>query len=347
MTDLSPIAALSRAFAVLTPGPDRAPEVARRLDALWVLEALAAASPAADGGRLHLRIVDWLCRWVRAESPASTARRWPLGRLADLGAIRDRQAWRREAAFHVARLQGSRGNLSDWVATLPAPRADVQLAVSIVGRRSEAQRAVEWQGDAPAVPMRGAVIRAEPRHGWQGWPLDRDAGLPVGGWIGAWAPDLSGSNLQRCTLHGAHLAGARLAGAALEGAWMTQADLAMADLSGARLDRAVLEGADLRGADLSAASLQRAELSLADLRAACLDEAALQEACFRGADIAQATFAGAILDGADLMAVTAARIATTDLTPAQQAAARPVELPRGRAGGRAGGRPRPLPRLPG
>lgn len=352
MTDLSHLAALSRAFAVLTPGPDRAAGMARRLDALLVLEALAEASPRADGGRLHLRLMDWLCRWIRTESPVAAARRWPLAPPVDLRGIRDRRARPREQAFHIARLVGpwgegaGRGNLADWIAALPPPRADVQLALTILGRRGPAQRAVEWAGDAPAVPPRGEVLHSPASRAWGCWPQDRDAALPVGAWQGRWVPDLSGTNLQRHDLRGAHLAGADLSGAALEGAELALADLAQARLIEARLDGAALCEADLRGACLDGASAQRADFTLADLRAADLGGAGLQEACLENARIGGACFAGALLDGADLLGIPPAQIAATDLSPDQIAAARPVRPGPALASGHVAGGWR-LPPLPG
>ena len=330
MTDLSHIATLARAFEVLTPGPGRAAEEGRRLDALLVLEALAEASARLDGGRLHLRIMDWLCDWIRAESPVGGAVRWPLARPEE--PIDDADQIERRFRFesHLARLCHVEdtprwpSNLCEWMATLPAPRADVQLALTVLGRRSEAQRAVEWLGDAPARDWGGQLRERPSRDSWDSWPPNRAAGLPAGRWGGRWVPDLSWTNLQRYRLDGAHLAGARLRGTALQGASLQSADLAQATLFGARLDAADLGNVDLRGALLDGASAQCAAFVQADLRRASMIEMVLCEADLRDARIAEASFDRSILDGASLTEIPKGEIDQTDLTRAQIAAARPV-----------------------
>jgi uncharacterized protein YjbI with pentapeptide repeats len=116
------------------------------------------------------------------------------------------------------------------------PPADLQAAVSVVGRRTV-------EHDIRTVDLSGA--------------------------------DLVGAALKKARLGGADLGGADLTGAHLIRADLVRADLTgarldRARLQGAHLDRAVLLGAHFTGADLSLANLTGAELDGADFTAARL-----------------------------------------------------------------------------
>ncbi|WP_244224158.1 pentapeptide repeat-containing protein [Streptomyces tirandamycinicus] len=148
------------------------------------------------------------------------------------------------------------------------PDADVQAALSVLGRRN-------------------------PIH---------DAGRT---WIDLHRADLRGADLSSADLSSADLRGADLRGATLGSTDLSGADLLMANLRGADLDDADLSSADLRGTDLTgaglrAADLTGAELSSADLRDADLRGAGLRDAGLRGADLRAADLTGADLSSADL-----------------------------------------------
>lgn len=87
---------------------------------------------------------------------------------------------------------------------------------------------------------------------------------------------LTGRDLSKVDLAGAHLNRADLSDANLEGADMTGARLRYANLRGANLQLATLTDAQLRGADLYGADLDRADLRGADLVGADLRKARFQ-----------------------------------------------------------------------
>ena len=120
------------------------------------------------------------------------------------------------------------------------PRADIQEALTVIGKRSEIGRALEKK---------------------DGYKLD-----------------LQASDLKKMILEEAHLADADLAGADLTEARLVRADLTGADLVGAELVRADLTGADLADAELARADLTGADLTGArGLNQGQLSKAVVQE----------------------------------------------------------------------
>lgn len=103
-------------------------------------------------------------------------------------------------------------------------------------------------------------------------------------------PNLSGADLGKITLRGAHLCGADISEANLEKAHLIGANLIGANLIGANLKEADLRGANIRKADLGGANLREANLNGTDLRGANLD----------GADLTHATFEEANMEGTEV-----------------------------------------------
>jgi Pentapeptide repeats (8 copies) len=115
-----------------------------------------------------------------------------------------------------------------------SPRADVQAAVTVVGRRLAGR-------DLGPVDLAGADLAGADLAG-----ADL-AGAVLAGAVLVRA-DLLAAKLAHADLSGTDLGGAMLTGANLDGADLTGADLTDADLAGAVLSRAVFAGADLAGA---------------------------------------------------------------------------------------------------
>jgi uncharacterized protein YjbI with pentapeptide repeats len=168
-------------------------------------------------------------------------------------------------------------------------RADLQAALTVIGRRTRNQRALE--------PDRLDLADAE-------LPRARlaEAHLEHADLSGA---NLHGANLQEANLEGASLRGVNLMDANLRRANLRGASLWGADIHGARLWDADLEGAtlveaDLRGADLGHANLGRANVERANLQGANLEGANLQEAYLGGANLRNTYLGGANLKDADL-----------------------------------------------
>ncbi|MDF2387248.1 pentapeptide repeat-containing protein [Nostoc ellipsosporum NOK] len=132
---------------------------------------------------------------------------------------------------------------------------DIQLALTVIGRRDVHKDSEKEQLDLSHTDLRGANLH--------------EANLEL-------------SNLYQVNLSGANLAEANFSGAILSAANLSGANLAGANFSGAILSAANLSGANLAGAKLCRANLYLANLCGANLHDAILEGANLREAKLSG-----------------------------------------------------------------
>ncbi|WP_203731594.1 pentapeptide repeat-containing protein [Streptomyces sp. SID12501] len=189
------------------------------------------------------------------------------------------------------------------------PRADVQAAMTAVGRRydPQPQDPVDVHGrNLTGVDLGGRrfdgadFAGARLAHG--SLKKVHFKGTVLNG------ADLSGASLQqavldeaklvRAVLCGAVLDGAKLNGAGLGGAYLTDAKLGGARMRDATLVKAHLVGAQLNDAHLEKSRAVRADFTGAVLSGAHLEGANLKLATFTRAQLNQADLAGADLTGA-------------------------------------------------
>lgn len=85
-----------------------------RLGGIYSLERIAL-----DSLRDHIPIMEILCAYVRENSPVSNAKIFPDGGMLRLDAI------------------------SDWAASIPAPRNDIQAIIDVISRRNNTQIELE------------------------------------------------------------------------------------------------------------------------------------------------------------------------------------------------------------
>lgn len=144
---------------------------------------------------------------------------------------------------------------------LVPPRADVQAAMTVIGRRDRGRDPVTLRLSLAGVNLSGYDLSG-------------------GEFTGA---DFRGSYFVRSTLANTRLATANLMSAHFEGADLygangQRANFGGAACPGARFATADLEGADFQHADLSQADFTRAKVMRADLRAAVLEGTRFDEA---------------------------------------------------------------------
>ncbi|MBD2210107.1 pentapeptide repeat-containing protein [Nostoc linckia FACHB-104] len=166
---------------------------------------------------------------------------------------------------------------------LPKIRTDIQVALTVIGRRNYLEDKVNQTLDLRNTDVRRADLL--------GANLER--------------VDLRGANLSNADLRGANLANANLSSAKLSRSILYEANLFKANLRGANLswvnlNRANLAGANLRGANLTGASLRAANLQGANLYKANLQQATLKVANLAGAKLFLANLQGAKLGKANL-----------------------------------------------
>lgn len=187
-----------------------APNIEVRVGAILSLERIAQDSTALDGGRDHVRVMEILCAYLRENA-----------RAANLTPT--------ELPFERKR-----------------PRIDLQLAATVIKRRSEAQQAIEA----------GQRYRLDLREvDFDGFDLSKGA--------------FRGAQMWRCRFEGSDLSLADFSGAGLKECLLNHALVLGTRLHGVRLDRAVLnrpridytvidfnlDGANARGVSVMAADL--------------------------------------------------------------------------------------------
>lgn len=259
------------------------PNIEVRIGGLLSLERISQDSVKYDQGRDHVRIMEILCAYVRNNAPASSAQDVPGEDPEDLQAdATEEQLSACNAAWKVRNQ-----TIREWLNKLPKPREDIQLALSIIGRRepkqrqieagwgAEAARDAEWVFDTPFPETQEKIeIWNRKLRGYRGY-----------------RPDLRGTNLQKADLRGAYLSGALLKEARLQGA----------NLSEARLVHSQLEKTEAQGTVFVSSVMRGARLRFANCHAAEFRGAELQEANLFGAILPGAYFNNANMDWTDLM----------------------------------------------
>ncbi|WP_244641178.1 hypothetical protein, partial [Allosediminivita pacifica] len=127
------------------------PNIEVRIGGLLSLERIAQDSVTYDRGRDHVRVMEILCAYVRENAPASTARDdnpryvWEAALAKaeeELSKDIEDKVQRHSEALELAHQRTGLkpsdlewgGAATDWAASLPKPRQDIQISVSILGR---------------------------------------------------------------------------------------------------------------------------------------------------------------------------------------------------------------------
>ena len=287
------------------------PNLEVRIGAIYALERIAQ-----DSDRDHVQIMEILCAYIRQNAPAESAVEWPTLEMHD-GEEDGPLAgdWRE-------RLKTFREKQEALKKTLTC-RTDIQTALSVIGRRTAHQRALEAEAghgkkgdvfvfDTPCPTADLPDDEYDPRlldafrekltkwknelYSYRGYQLDlRHC-------------NLQGADLSRLNLNGAIFDGARMQGVNLECAHTVSARFVGVQLQGANLKqslmlRANIENAEIQGANLAGVFLEGATLMEVNLHGADLTLAYMQEALLRKTQIQGGRLACARMQGARLWEV--------------------------------------------
>jgi hypothetical protein len=220
-------------------------QMAVRLGAIYALERIGR-----DSGKDHWTIVETLCAFIRENTRAPSPEDG-------------------EPAPRSPRRPGS-------LPATPLPRADVQAACTVLGRRNR-KHPEPGRIHLPRVHLEGLTLHEE--HHFEEAVLFRavfdGANLSRVHTESAilFLAKFRGANLAGAFLTGAQMLGADFERAALFGAHLEGASLDNAHLQTARLDGARLEGTRLNGTHLEGASLLDAHgLTVEQIRSAIIDD---------------------------------------------------------------------------
>ena len=287
------------------------PNIEVRIGGILSLERIAQDSTTYDGGRDHVRIMEILCAYIRENSQQHQV--FPLSKWVPLNPSASADT----EILHGSELSSRIGTFrttskaDEWVRTLPRLRIDIQLALSVIGRRTERQRFVEavWPGsprEETETPFGSQLPKLRPTMSLE--DLRSQEAMSVKREMDDWTKAIEEYSGYRLDLRGSNLQGADFSAKRKDG---SDADFSGALLAEAKMDGANFEGAKLRGALFSRSSLVRANFNYADLvgaefRSSCQLEAAsfvganLSSARFSEAKILGGVFTGANLDFASI-----------------------------------------------
>ena len=295
------------------------PNLEVRLGAIYALERIAQ-----DSDRDHVQIMEILCAYIRHNAPAPKADDWPEQEMREReDEVPPGADWKYRYRSFLVKQKTAKGMLE--------PREDIQVALTVIGRRDDRQRRLEagrgeeenfpfddrcpdFDGSKDDVGTVGSKLAEWKRSLFQykGYRLDlRNTDLR--------GADLSNLNFNGARLNGAHLHFASLQGARMKGAVLMEAFLPIANLAGAWLQGALFQGAKLdeaylSGACLHCASLGETRLQMADLGGAKLQQAKLGRANLNGAWLDQHTD----LAAADLNGTAVALVDFSEVTPMKE-----------------------------
>ncbi|BCL37589.1 pentapeptide repeat-containing protein [Nostoc sp. MS1] len=242
-------------------------KIETRTGAIYVLEKVAQDFPQE-----HWTVMEILTAFVRENAPAREVEVLEEDDSQPTSLNRYKQAERQKLQQYLHQNEES-----------AKIRSDVQVALTVIGRRNYLQ-----DEDNKRIDLRNVNLRRVELLG---------ANLQKADLRGC---DLRGADLRGCDFSGANLDSVKLAGAILFEAIFLKANLQGADIQGANLNRADLSGANLRGANLMGASLRAATLQGANLYKVNLQQAILKLANLSGAKLFLANMQGAKLGKANL-----------------------------------------------
>ncbi|MCP5087966.1 MAG: pentapeptide repeat-containing protein [Rhodobacteraceae bacterium] len=220
------------------------PNIEVRMGALYLLERIAKDSP-----RDHIPITETICAYIRENAAQPNI---------DYDATHEKElAIAKRQKIKFSELDA---NDRDACLTYAVPRADVQAAMTVLGRRPA--DAIDYEvNNKYVLDLRGA-------H------LDR--------------ADLTGGNFANAVMDQVSLRGAALCLADFKGARLKEADLHGADLFKANLQEAWLSGAKFANAWLDWANLHGSQLSLAKFQGANFSATETSFAAVKNADFTDA-----------------------------------------------------------
>ncbi|WP_300534531.1 pentapeptide repeat-containing protein, partial [uncultured Mameliella sp.] len=220
------------------------PNIEVRIGGLLSLERIAQDSTNYDKGRDHVRVMEILCAYVRENAPVSGAkdslrRNWedetqeqelPAGEIVR-GTDHDTFCYEHKVKPHHLDYHTSVEAQTTRARGLQEPRADIAIALRIIGRRTTDQLRVEarWGPEAaktadwvfyescPDFPEPSKGERY-PKGAIDSYKAKLDAWKEVIFGYRGYRPDLRNTNLQKADLSELTLSGARLNGARMEGA---------------------------------------------------------------------------------------------------------------------------------
>ncbi|MDF1747279.1 MAG: pentapeptide repeat-containing protein [Alphaproteobacteria bacterium] len=240
------------------------PNLEVRIGAILALERLAR-----NNLDIHVQIMEILCAYIRENAPARDAKSVAKFEIYEDGKGKLlKKDWSQ-------RVQVLEYQFYSEFATLK-PREDIQVVLTVLGRRSAVAREREARGNDLKSQASFVFDEGREKNISEGV-----VGLINRGSFNAWLIACDNYSGYRLDLRGVNLQGA---------------NLARFNLSGARLDGSCLQFANFRGAQLRAVSMNKAKMHGAKFAYACMHGANLSESLMQFANFHDAQMQRAIFD---------------------------------------------------
>ncbi|MGM0583378.1 MAG: pentapeptide repeat-containing protein [Pseudomonadota bacterium] len=212
------------------------PNIEVRIGAILSLERIAQDSTLHDKGRDHVRVMEILCAYVRENAPAGEAPDFPFPQ----GCKQDTLEEKGETP-------------PSWPSNEFTPRADVQLALSVIGRRTPQQVSVErnhvtqdargYRIDLSRTNLRYADLQYLNFQKANFFRSQMQAAFCKGA-------NFEGANFVYCELTGISAANANFSGSKIEIADFSHATLTDANLCDCKISHTHFVRTNMKGAKL-------------------------------------------------------------------------------------------------
>lgn len=279
------------------------PNLEVRIGAIYALERIARLNLSE-----HIQIMEILTAYIRENAPAKDALEFPEAPEWFEGKNEKGERW--------SELNHTWSIMHHEALSNVKPRADIQAALVVIGRRTEKQKRFEhgdWKFADQFDPATQSVLATEAGKfdsvrmlpGIERNQKDAQLHSQKAYRLDLRATDLTGADMRHSDFTNALFDDAKLRGVNLSDSTLHWADFERADLRGANFENARMQGGGLKdarfaGANLYGAQLQRANLVRAQLQGQQLPEAQLQEALLIAAKLQEIELENANLQGADL-----------------------------------------------
>lgn len=278
---------------------ESSPNIEVRVGGILSLERIAQDSTSYDGGRDHVRVMEILCAYIRENSQDHQDLPLTDWEPLELKASKEkRKAHRSGLQKRIGKI-GMSGEVQEWARALPKLRMDVQLALTVIGRRTEKQRAVEAAWPEPLGRYEASPFEIEcPKliADLDFEQLRSENSLAIARQVEAWANAVNGYSGYRLDLRGANLQGADMSAKRSDG---SDAVFSGALFSDAKLDGASFEHAELRGVVFKKTALNAVNFNTADLSGSIFENFCQMEAVrFINANLTSVLFSEAGMLGA-------------------------------------------------
>ena len=251
-------------FEYATTDERTVPNIEVRLGAIYALERISR-----DSSSDHIAVIETLCTYIRQNAPAHSAVKMPTKQ--------ELETWKENN--HVSNFAISHPTAVMWGQHLEKPRADIQAALTVIGRRKEERISLEKK-----------EYEKNNRH----------------------IVDLSDINIQNAHLYNLNFEGSIFVNSVMNGALLNGSNFKGCQLQGSDLRGAVVSSVKFNNSIMHDTKMSGIGAHFTSFERVNLENSDLSDGTFWGANFAGARFSQVNLDFANF---STANLSVKNLTP--------------------------------